>query len=37
MAMPLRTLEPGYIGAWLAVPKTQTDTLNSWIIYAADY
>jgi hypothetical protein len=32
MAMPLRFLEPGYVGAWLAVPQTQTDALNSWMI-----
>jgi hypothetical protein len=31
MAMPLRTLEPGYVGAWLAVTKTQPDALNSWV------
>ena len=28
-AMPLRPLEPGYVGARLAVPKTQPDALNS--------
>ena len=28
MAMPLQSLEPGFVGAWLAVPQTQREELN---------
>ncbi len=36
MAMPLRLRVPEGVGAWLAVPKTQRNALNNWIISAVD-